>query len=63
MQLILEKLHASTITMFMDGIRIIEVKLQLHMKIFTSRNDPVHVLDVRRANQRERIRYAAQTQP
>ena len=36
----------------------------LHMLVFTPRDGAVHVIGLRRANKRERIRYdAAQTQP
>jgi uncharacterized DUF497 family protein len=35
----------------------------LHMLVFTPRNDAVHVISLRRANQRERTRYATQTEP
>jgi hypothetical protein len=35
----------------------------LHMLVFTPRDGAVHVISLRRANQRERTRYAAQTQP
>ncbi len=35
----------------------------LHMLVFTPRNGAVHVISLRRANQRERTRYATQTQP
>ena len=35
----------------------------LHMLVFTPRDGAVHVISLRRANRRERIRYAAQTQP
>ena len=33
----------------------------LHMLVFTPRNEAVHVISLRRANQRERSRHAAQT--
>jgi uncharacterized DUF497 family protein len=33
----------------------------LHMLVFTPRAGAVHVISLRRANQRERTRYAAQT--
>lgn len=36
---------------------------RLHMLVFTPRDGAVHVISLRRANQRERTRYAAQTQP
>ena len=32
----------------------------LHMLVFTPRNCAVHVISLRRANQRERTRYATQ---
>jgi uncharacterized DUF497 family protein len=35
----------------------------LHMLVFTLRDGAVHVISLRRANRRERTRYAAQTQP
>lgn len=35
----------------------------LHMLVFTPRDGAVHVISLRRANQRERTRHAAQTQP
>ena len=35
----------------------------LHMLVFTPRDGAVHVISLRRANQRERNRYAAQDQP
>lgn len=35
----------------------------LHMLVFTPRGEDVHVISLRRANRRERTRYAAQTQP
>lgn len=35
----------------------------LHMLVFTPGDGAVHVISLRRANQRERTRYAAQTQP
>jgi uncharacterized protein len=31
--------------------------------VFTPRNQGVHVISLRRANERERNRYAAQTEP
>ena len=31
----------------------------LHMLVFTPRNDALHVISLRRANKRERSRYAA----
>ena len=34
----------------------------LHMLVFTPREGLIHVISLRRANQRERKRYAAQTQ-
>ena len=36
---------------------------QLHMLVFTPRGAIVHVISLRRANRRERTRYAAQTEP
>lgn len=36
---------------------------RLHMLVFTPRDGTVHVISLRRANQRKRTRYAAQTQP
>ena len=35
----------------------------LHMLVFTPRGGAVHVISLRRANQRERTRYAAQAKP
>ena len=35
----------------------------LHMLVFTPRQDVLHVISLRRANHRERTRYAAQTKP
>ncbi len=35
----------------------------LHMLVFTPRDGAVHVISLRRANRRERTRYAAQAQP
>jgi uncharacterized DUF497 family protein len=35
----------------------------LHMLVFTPRDGAVHVISLRRANKRERSRYAAQAQP
>lgn len=35
----------------------------LHMLVFTPRGATVHVISLRRANQRERTRHAAQTEP
>ena len=35
----------------------------LHMLVFTPRGGTIHVVSLRRANRRERIRYATQTQP
>ena len=35
----------------------------LYMLVFTPRDGAVHVISLRRANQRERTRYAAQTEP
>jgi uncharacterized protein len=34
----------------------------LHMLVFTPRDSALHVISLRRANQRERTRYATQTQ-
>ncbi|CAN5348945.1 BrnT family toxin [soil metagenome] len=36
---------------------------RLHMLVFTPREGAVHVISLRKANERERTRYAAQTQP
>ena len=36
---------------------------RLHMLVFTPRSGNVHVISLRRANRRERDRYATQTQP
>jgi uncharacterized protein len=36
---------------------------RLHVLVFTPRDQAVHVISLRRANERERNRYAAQTQP
>ena len=36
---------------------------QLHMLVFTPRKDAAHVIGLRRANQRERTRYASQAKP
>ena len=36
---------------------------RLHMLVFTPRGETVHVISLRRANLRERTRYAAQTEP
>ena len=36
---------------------------QLHMLIFTPRDGAVHVISLRRANQRERKRHATQARP
>ena len=36
---------------------------RLHVLVFTPRDQGVHVISLRRANERERSRYAAQTQP
>ena len=36
---------------------------QLHMLVFTPRKDAAHVISLRRANQRERTRYASQAKP
>jgi hypothetical protein len=35
----------------------------LHMPVFTPRDGEVHVISLRRANQRERTRCAVQTKP
>ena len=35
----------------------------LHMLVFTPRDGSVHVISLRRANQRERTRHATQAQP
>ena len=35
----------------------------LHMLVFTPRGSAVHVISLRRANQRERMRYAGQAKP
>jgi uncharacterized DUF497 family protein len=35
----------------------------LHMLVFTPRKGVIHVISLRRANQRERKRYATQTKP
>jgi uncharacterized DUF497 family protein len=35
----------------------------LHVLVFTPRDGAVHVISLRRANRRERTRYAAQAQP
>ena len=35
----------------------------LHMLVFTPRNGAVHVISLRRANQRERRRYETQIEP
>jgi uncharacterized DUF497 family protein len=35
----------------------------LHMLVFTPRGGAVHVISLRRANQRERTRHGTQTQP
>jgi uncharacterized DUF497 family protein len=39
------------------------IEEHLCMLVFTPRRGAVHVISLRRANQRERTRYAAQTQP
>jgi uncharacterized DUF497 family protein len=39
------------------------IEAYLCMLVFTPRDGAVHVISLRRANQRERTRYAAQTQP
>ncbi|MEY2891444.1 MAG: hypothetical protein RJA98_1352 [Pseudomonadota bacterium] len=36
---------------------------RLHMLVFTPRDGAVHVISLRRANQRERTRHATQTRP
>ena len=36
---------------------------RLHMLVFTPRGGTVHVISLRRANQRERMRYARQAKP
>ena len=36
---------------------------QLHMLVFTPRRSSVHVISLRRANRRERMRHAAQSKP
>lgn len=36
---------------------------RLHMLVFTPREGAVHVISLRKANERERTRYAAQTRP
>jgi uncharacterized DUF497 family protein len=36
---------------------------RLHISVFTPRGDKVHVISLRRANEREIKRYEAQTQP
>ena len=36
---------------------------RLHVLVFTPRGEHVHVISLRRANGRERNRYAAQSQP
>ena len=35
----------------------------VHMLVFTPRDDALHVISLRRANQRERTRYATQAEP
>ena len=35
----------------------------LHMLVFTPRDGTIHVISLRRANKRERTRYAAQARP
>lgn len=35
----------------------------LHMLVFTVRSEALHVISLRRANKRERTRYASQAQP
>jgi uncharacterized protein len=39
------------------------IEEHLHMLVFTPRDGAVHVISLRRANRRERTRYAAQAQP
>jgi uncharacterized protein len=36
---------------------------RLHVLVFTTRDQGVHVISLRRANERERSRYAAQSKP
>ncbi len=36
---------------------------RLHVLVFTPRDQDVHVISLRRANERERKRYAAQSKP
>jgi uncharacterized DUF497 family protein len=46
-------------------MRITSIRLgeHLHVLVFTPRDGAVHVISLRRANQRERTRYAAQAGP
>lgn len=39
------------------------VNQHLHMLVFTPREEAIHIISFRRANGRERNRYATQTQP
>lgn len=39
------------------------IEEHLHMLVFTPREGALHVISLRRANQRERTRHATQTQP
>lgn len=39
------------------------IEEHLHMLVFTPREGAIRVISLRRASQRERTRYAAQTQP
>lgn len=39
------------------------INATLHMLVFTPRQEMLHVISLRRANLRERTRYAAQTKP
>jgi uncharacterized DUF497 family protein len=38
------------------------IEQRLHVLVFTARADALHVISLRRANRRERSRYAAQAQ-
>jgi uncharacterized protein len=38
------------------------IEEHLHMLVFTPRDGAIHVISLRRANQRERTRYATQTE-
>jgi uncharacterized DUF497 family protein len=38
------------------------IEEHLHMVVFTPRDGAIHVISLRRANHRERTRYAAQTE-